>query len=464
MSAAVLSLPAHPVYDALARSEVLRLTADTTPDEVRAKLLALREHLTGADPLEVALAREHVLRALRELGYADPGTLLTAALGRPDAARWHGGGADAAPPEPFPTVNFLEGEPAPPPLLHVERLLLAENLNLFAGPKGSGKSPVLLTLAVHVALGTPCFGTLSVNRAGPVVLVVPEDGQDFARTACDAIAHGLGLTPEERALLTQRLVCVPDTIRMDLVRDVRQLRRTMEDFGAVALVLDPMKRLLPGSDENDNSLADLVAGDLLYEIGRGAACTIVAAMHDRKPSRDEADADPSMHSIRGASAWYSAARMIFKVSQNTSARTIRLHCVAANRVRPDEQHHTLRLAITARPNNPAAWTSCALTDVDDGLSTSLTPGVGRPLKESERAALHVLEDEPDTALSWSAWRSRAGLPERTFTRCKMRLQKAGLAESLASGKRAPGGGEIRVYKITPAGRNALLGDPVRIEE
>ena len=366
--------------------------------------------------------------------------------------------------EPFPTIHFLEGEPAPPPLLHVERLLLAENLNLFAGPKGSGKTPVLLTLAVHAALGTACFGTLAVNRPGPVVLVVPEDGQDFARTAVDAIAHGLELSPDERAVLTQRLTLVPDTVRMDLVRDVRRLRRTAEDCGAVLLVLDPLKRLLPGSDENDNSVADAVAGELLSEICRGAGCTIAAAMHDRKPGREDADADPSMHSIRGASAWYSAARMIFKVSQNTAARTIRLHCAAANRVRPDDQHHTLRLAITAEPDNPAAWTSCALSDVDDGSSASLTPGIGRPLKESERSALRVLEDEPDTALSWSQWRSRSGLIDRTFGYVKARVQKAGLVESVPTGKRAPGGGQVHVYKITPAGRNALIGHDARIEE
>ena len=382
--------------------------------------------------------------------------------GQPSGAPLTDNGPPA--PEPFPLVHFLEGEPAPPPLLHVERLLLAENFNLFAGPKGSGKSPVLLTVAVSIALGRPCFGTLTINRAGPVILVVPEDGQDFARRAVDAIAHGLGLTPEERALLTKRLVCVPDSLRMDLVRDVRRLRRTVEGFGAIALVLDPMKRLLPGSDENDNSLADFVSGELLSEICRGAGCTVAAAMHDRKPGRDDADADPSMHSIRGASAWYAAARMVFKVSQQTASRTIRLHCVAANRVRPDEQHHTLRLAITSAPGNPAAWTSCALTDKDDGLSASLTPGIGRPLKESERSALRVLADEPDTALSWSQWSKRSGLEERTFTNTKTRLQRAGLAESLPTTKRAVGGGFVHVYRITPEGRNALVGDDARIEE
>lgn len=372
--------------------------------------------------------------------------------------------AERPAPEPFPTFHFLEGEPLPPPLLHIERLALAENLNLYAGPKSSGKSPLLLTMAVSSALGLDCFGTLKVNRAGPVVLAVPEDGQDFARTAVDAIAAGLALDAPARELLTERLTLIPDTVRIDLVRDVRRLRRTVEDRGAVLLVLDPLKRLLPGSDENDNNVADAVAGELLHEICRGAGCTIAAAMHDRKPSRDQADADPSMHDIRGASAWYSAARMIFKVSQNTAARTIRLHCAAANRVRPDDQHHTLRLAITAAPDNPAAWLTCTLTDTDDRASETLTPGRGRPLKESERTVLQVLEDEPETALSWSQWCKRSGLPERTFSNCKARLQKADMVRSIGTGKKAPGGGETHVYRITPEGRNALAGDAARIGE
>lgn len=359
-------------------------------------------------------------------------------------------------PEPFPLLAFLEGDPPPPPLLHVERLLLAENFNLFAGPKGSGKSPALLTVAVSIALGVPCFGTLSVNRAGPVVLVVPEDGQDFARTAVDAIVVGLGLAPEERALLSKRLKLIPDTVRMDLVRDVRRLRQTVQGFGAVALILDPMKRLLPGSDENDNSLADLVAGELLSEICRGASCTIAAAMHDRKPGRDDADADPSMHSIRGASAWYAAARMVFKVSQQTASHTIRLHCVAANRVRPDDQHHALRLAITSKPGNPAAWTSCAVTDLDDGASVSLAPGIGRHLKANEREALHALQNSAEGPLLYTAWMKRSGILERTFDNVRARLLRAGLASALPTGKRTPGGGSQMAFSITPTGRNALL--------
>ena len=51
-----LSLPPHPVFDALARSEVFRLTAETPPDEAHAKLLALRGQLAGADESPVQRA------------------------------------------------------------------------------------------------------------------------------------------------------------------------------------------------------------------------------------------------------------------------------------------------------------------------------------------------------------------------------------------------------------------------
>jgi len=154
----VLSLPPHPVFDALERSEVFRLSAETTPDEVRTKLLALREHLTGADPLTVALTREHVLRLLRELGYADAATLLTATLGRPDAARWHGAGpgADALRPAVMTLAEVLtHPEMLRPPLVVVPRLAWSGRISLLAGrEKMGGKSTTLTAGAAAVTRGS----------------------------------------------------------------------------------------------------------------------------------------------------------------------------------------------------------------------------------------------------------------------------------------------------------------------
>lgn len=156
MTAPGLSLPPHPVYDALARSGALGLAAETTPDDVRTKLLALREHLAGADPLTVALAREHVLRLLRELGYADGATLLTATLGRPDASRWTAAG-NAPPPAAMTLAEVLtHPEMLRPPLVVVPRFAWSGRLSLVAGrEKMGGKSTTLTAGAAALTRGAP---------------------------------------------------------------------------------------------------------------------------------------------------------------------------------------------------------------------------------------------------------------------------------------------------------------------
>lgn len=67
-----LCLPSRPIHDALARSGVFTLSTDSLPDEVFAKLLAVRAEVVDADPVTVALVREYLLRLFRDLGYTNP--------------------------------------------------------------------------------------------------------------------------------------------------------------------------------------------------------------------------------------------------------------------------------------------------------------------------------------------------------------------------------------------------------
>jgi hypothetical protein len=347
--------------------------------------------------------------------------------------------------------------------MHVERLLLDCDLNLFAGPKGAGKSPVLLAAAVAIAGGGAAFGSLKITRTGHVVVVTPEDGQGATIAAVRAITAGLGLAEQERLAIHQRIHVVTDATRVNLTQQIRRLRDTVAQHQAVALILDPLRNLLGGTDENDANVAGQVADELRREICREAGATIGLSMHRRKLSRERgADPDLGLDDVRGSSAWVAAARVVFSVAQSPDSRLIELRCLAANRFRPADAHHTLRLNVTTAADNPAAWTSCSLVDADDGLSLTLTPGAGRPLKESERAVLAVLHDpsEPDLQLSASAWGKRSGQAERTFYDVKARLGEAALTEAVATGKRTPSGGRKYVYQITAKGRNALLGQPV----
>ena len=361
-------------------------------------------------------------------------------------------------PEPFPTVRVLEGAAPEPPGVIVDSLLVDRDLNLWAGHGGAFKSVVALHATVCVALGRPVFGTLEVRRPGAVLIVAPEDGQAAVRMMLDAIVCGMDLDATDRATLTDRLHMIPDDSLVNLLTDTRRLMRTAQEHGAVLVLLDPLRNLLgAGGDENDNAIAGLCLDVLRRDVCREAGAAVLLNAHTRKPGKDSGpDTSATVHELRGASAWAAGARLVFGVTNK--AGRVTLSALKANRLRSDLRHE-LRLEILADPDLATRWRSVTVTDANAGArSDAFTPFFGRRLNENERSALRVLEDEPDSALSWSQWSKRSGLVERTFTNTKTRLTRAGLAESLPTTKRAVGGGFVHVYRITPTGRNALLGE------
>lgn len=365
--------------------------------------------------------------------------------------------------EPFPTFRVLEGEAPKPPGLLVEDLVVAGDVNVWAGYGGAAKSVAALATAIGVALGQPVFGTLGVHRPGVVLIVAPEDGRAEVRMMLDALIAGMELDAAARNLLTRNLVMVEDTAIVNLTTDTRRLARTVREFGAVLVLLDPLRNLLGGADENDNAVAGACLDATRRDLCREAGATVLLLAHIRKPGKDALpDADTSIHELRGAAAWAAGARLVFGVSNQGDHVT--LQCLKANRLRADLRHE-LELTIAVDPAIKTRWTSCTLTDRHAGAaSPSLSPKV-RPLTRNERAALRALADaEPGERLTYAAWADRCDVAARSFDRCRATLVQSGLAASEATGKRTRNGNEIHLYSITPEGRNALLPGPVRSAE
>lgn len=429
------------------------------------------EHLLNVMPTSaniayhVAIVRDHGQRRRAARKLDDAATLLRGGLRSPTDvagdvrlvldAMEEGAGAPA-----FDTVRVLEGEAPEPPGMLVRDLLLDRDVNLWAGFGGSAKSTVALTVAVCVALGRPAFGTLAVDRSGPVLLVVPEDGEAAVRMMLDAIAAGMALSPEERAMLTERIVMVREDVRVNLLVDTAKLAQTARAHGAVLVEIDPLGSVLGDEDVIDNRVAAAAVDALRRDVCRGADAAVLVSAHNRKPAKEaEADAPASRHDVKGAAGWADSARLVFAVAKTKDDLT--LSCVKANRVRADLKHE-LRLAIDAEPVNSALWRSCAITDRNAGAtSEALTPGVGRRLTEHERRAIEAVDDrdEPGCRFSWSEWRVGSGRNENTLKTVKKRFAKDGLVDAIPTGRKRRNGSVEYSYCITGIGRSALAFDP-----
>jgi AAA domain len=358
--------------------------------------------------------------------------------------------------KPFPVVHVLSGEAPDPPALLVSDLLVDRDINLWTGHGAAGKTVLALMTATCVAIGRSVFGSLPVLRSGPVLLVLPEDGQTVARMMLDAIIAGLGLDDYELELAAKRLIMVTDETVVNLVRDTRRLKKTAIENNAVFVALDPLRNVIGGEPENDNDLAGDCIAALRRDVCRGAGAALLLTHHHRKPGKDfVADTAASPHETRGAGAWANSSRLVFSIAKKDSRLT--MTATKSNRLRSDIRHE-LTLTIDADPENKADWRTCIVTDSNaGGSSETLTAGKGRALNQNELAALACLSDEhePEKRVSWSAWRDDSGLNPNTFRSVKTRLLDAGLVAALPTGRKNRNGGADYSYQITDAGRLAL---------
>jgi putative DNA primase/helicase len=360
---------------------------------------------------------------------------------------------------PLTLKRLLEGEPPPPPRMHIDAFLLAGDVNMLGGAGDAGKSTTLFATAVATILGRPLFGSLPVKVPGPVVLVVPEDGEAVARHHVDALVAGLEppATDAERDTLVRDLHIVGDTRPVNLLTDTQELAALMADVRPTLVVLDPISGLIGGEDENEERVAQTVCDNLRRDICRPLSATALLAGHLRKPGRDSGEA-ATINDLKGSAGWGNHARAVWLVSKPKGGDVITFRLGKANRIRTGTEHQ-VKLVIDADPDNEAHWLTAALTDANLGASSvSFTPGIGRAINENERKALVALDDrqEPGLRLSWSAWYKRSGLSsESTFRGVRERLIDAELAAALGTGRTTMRGGTEYSYSITDGGRQAL---------
>lgn len=364
---------------------------------------------------------------------------------------------------PFRTRLILDGVAPEPPRLLVDNLVLDGDINLWAGHGGSAKSTLLLHLALCVALGRPFAGSLKVQRTGTVLLVLPEDGEAWARMTLDALVATEQLSEVEKAHVTARVVMVEDSEAVNLTRDASRICDTAIECGAVLVILDPLRNLLGGAEETSNDVAGVTIDTLRRSVCREAGAAVVISHHNRKPGKDSLSDGPSVFDVRSAGGWANGARLVFAVTKKSGSSEITLDAVKSNRIPSGLKHH-LKLTVTSNPENNAQWYTCAVTDANKGAqSIDLTAGIGRPINDNERKALSVLDDthEPGKTLGSSTWQKNSDINANTLDSIRKRLLDAGMVKAVVRGRNRNGQSATYSYGITPEGKHALESGWIR---
>jgi hypothetical protein len=197
---------------------------------------------------------------------------------------------------PLPVVRAAALEaPAQRQTWLIEQLWTSGAVGVIGGSPKSGKSWLVLDMAVSIASATRCLGVFPVHASGPVLLYAAEDSAAALRARLETLSR---IRQLDFASLDVRVITA-QSLRLDRAEDQDRLEATVVAHHPVLLVLDPLVRV-HAIDEN---VAGQVAALLGYlrALQRKTGVAIVLVHHVRKNASPSGGAG---YSLRGSSDLY----------------------------------------------------------------------------------------------------------------------------------------------------------------
>jgi 5S rRNA maturation endonuclease (ribonuclease M5) len=266
-------------------------------------------------------------------------------------------------------VAHMVAEEAPPVPWRVEPVLADGALTMLFAPPGEGKSLLALTLAAGIALGEDVAGL--PTRQGKVLYVDAENGawEIHRRVKC------LGLPAEGVALYEA-------ASDFDLRREEAEVERLVSEEEATVLILDSLRSLAPGLDENDSGDCEAALAPL-RRLAHERKLAVLLIHHANKGGQI----------YRGSSAIQAAVEITYQFGRveddpDPARRFLR---VRKMRIGPEPQKRWLRLSVErgmvlvggAEPYESESQTQGA--PVRDELAPRILEAIRQPLRLADVA-------------------------------------------------------------------------------
>jgi hypothetical protein len=203
--------------------------------------------------------------------------------------------------------HMLSTEPPPVPWV-IEPLLVAGCVTMVAGREGQGKSMLALALASAIGHGASIAGLDC--QAGTVVYVDAENGEREAHRR----VRGLGVKPGTLTYVEAQ--------GFNLAQHITLLEDLVAEHKPSVLILDSLRSLAPGLDENDSKQAEAAVRPvsrlaqthgipvlLLHHAGKGGheyrGSTAIGAAVELGFTLSRHDEDPDKRTRRKLACWKS---------------------------------------------------------------------------------------------------------------------------------------------------------------
>ncbi len=224
-------------------------------------------------------------------------------------------------PSPITVQEFQNARITPDCI--IEKLLYAD-VGLLIAPGGTGKTTLILHIAIHIVLGIPLFG-LQIFKPGPVLIITAEDSREMLVARLRALADAMGLNEAEKAKVMQGVLLSDVSgqgFRVTEVRDesvrpaaeVDALIQGCQTLRPVLVVIDPAVSFGVGESRVNDAEQGLI--EAARRLKRMIGCCVLYVHHSGKQNaRDKAK---DQYAGRGGSAFADGSRMVL-VLQNVSA-------------------------------------------------------------------------------------------------------------------------------------------------
>lgn len=194
--------------------------------------------------------------------------------------------------------------------------LPAGKLAVMSAPGGTGKSFLLLELALSVASGEPVVAGIAPSAAGPVRYVSFEEDEIDIHNRLVALFQAFSISPPVETFFCSAL----EGENLPLLKNDEKNEEAVEYLeniceGMRLVVLDPLSRLHE-SDENSNSEMKKLMQVLIF-IARKTRCAIVVAHHTSKSAVLNGQGG-LQQSARGASCLADDPRLVLTLSRKST--------------------------------------------------------------------------------------------------------------------------------------------------
>lgn len=235
----------------------------------------------------------------------------------------------------------------------IKGVLPEQGVAALYGPSGSGKSFLVMDMAINIAKGAKWFGYRV--KSCPVVYICLEGEAGLSvRLAANRAAGSL---PKQLAFIDQPLSLLDSKDIKDLVIAIKN---SGSDTGVV--IIDTLNRAAPGMDENSSvDMGHVINAAKLIQQGLG--CLVLLVHHSGK------DVAKGM---RGHSSLYAALDAVIEVKRTSDSRA---WSVAKAKDGADGNSHAFVLDVvrlgTDEDGDPI--TSCVVRSVVSSAAKTLTP-------------------------------------------------------------------------------------------